>query len=79
MGFRMTWDKNTILWQVRKMGTEINSSYNDGYTAWTIKQDLYNIKFELDRILENSTTFGGEQEFLEQHEKQKVWQQLKKV
>ena len=79
MGFQKSWDENTILWQIRKMGTEVNSSYNDGHTTWSIKQELYNIKFELDRILENSPTFTGEQEFLQEHAKQKVWQQLKKV
>ena len=79
MGFQKSWDENTILWQIRKMGMELNSSYNDGYTAWTIKQDLYRIKFDLDKILENSPTFSGEQEFLKEHEKQQVWQQLKKV
>jgi len=79
MGFQKSWDEHNILWQIRKMGMEINSSYNDGYTSWIIKQELYHIKFELDRILENSPTFSGEEEFLKEHEKQQVWQQLKKV
>jgi len=79
MGFQQLWDKTDIHSQLQRMSIELNSSYNDGWTSWMIKQDLYLIKFELDRILENSPTFTGEEEFLKEHEKQQVWQRLKKM
>jgi len=79
MGFQKTWDKSGICNQLQQMSIELNSPYNDGWTSWMVKEELYLIKFELDRILENSPTFTGEEEFLKQHEKQQVWQRLKKV
>ena len=79
MGFQKSQDKSSILWVLDRLSIEVNSPHNDGWTAWGVKQDLYQIKFKLDYILENSPTFAGEMEFLNEHAKQKVWKQLKQV
>ena len=59
-------------------GIEINSPYNDGFNAWEIKKDLYKIKFLLDNIIHQSSTFAGEQEFLEEESKKNVINILKR-
>jgi len=36
----------------------------DGFTGWGCKQKIYAVKFELDKILENSPKYAGEEEWL---------------
>jgi hypothetical protein len=51
----------------------MNDHYNDGYVQWHCKQDLYRVKFELDRLLASSPHFSMELEWLEEQQKQQVW------
>lgn len=78
MGFRKPMDYNSVSHQIYIAGVELNSSRNDGFTQWEIKQDLYKIKFLVDEILKSSPEFVGETEFLEQHQKQLMWKELEK-
>lgn len=65
--------------QVNKANLEMNSSYNDGFTSWHVKQDLYQLYFHLQRTLKNAPEFGEiENEWLDQHYKDEFWNQLKK-
>jgi hypothetical protein len=59
-------------------GVELHSPYNDGYTQWAIKQDLYRIKWLVDNILKDSPTFSGEEEFLKDHEQHVMWKTLQR-
>jgi hypothetical protein len=79
MGFRKPIEIDTIITQLRRAYIEINSPYNDGFTGWAIKQELYEIKFLLDEILKESASFGEiEERYLDEVNKQKVWRELKK-
>jgi len=79
MGFKKPIDSNSVISELRRAYTEINSPYNDGFTGWSIKQELYEIKWLLDRILKNSTTFGEiEERYLDEIEKNKIIEELKK-
>ncbi len=79
MGFRKPVEIDSIVTQLRRAYVEINSPYNDGFTGWSTKQELYEIKFLLDEILKESTCFGEiEQRYLDQVDKAKVWRELKK-
>lgn len=60
------------------MQYEMNSPYNTGFNTWPIKQDLYQLKWQLDKILKEAPTFADEQAWLEQCEKEKMWETLKK-
>jgi hypothetical protein len=73
MGFMKRWDADKIIQDLGPCYTQVISKYNDGFTAWACKQDLYRIKFVLDEMLKNSPTFAGEQEWVDQ---QKVWKVL---
>lgn len=79
MGFKKPLDRNNTLQELRRAYVEVLSPYNDGFTAWEIKQDLYRIKFELDAILEKCPTFANEEEFLREHEQQQIWAKLKQM
>lgn len=64
--------------QIRKAIIEMNSPYNDGYVAWGIKQDLYLLKFMLDKVIADAPTFVGEDEWLKDKEQEVMMEILKK-
>ena len=70
-------DYNQVHHQLHMAGVELNSPYNDGFTQWEIKKDLYKIKWLLDEIMKDSPTFSDENEFLKEHEQVKMWRTLK--
>jgi hypothetical protein len=76
MGFRKPMDNNSINHQVYMAGVELNTPYNDGFTQWEIKQDLYKLKWLVDSILSDSPTFSDEEMFLKDNEKKVVWKKL---
>jgi hypothetical protein len=59
-------------------GVELNSPYNDGFTTFEIKKDLYKLKWMLDAIMKDAPTFSGEDEFLKEHEQKVMWRTLQK-
>lgn len=78
MGFRKPMDYNSVHHQIYMAGVELHSPYNDGYTQWAIKQDLYKIKWLVDAILKDSGSFSGEEEFLNEHEQTVMWKTLQR-
>lgn len=79
MGFRKPMDYNSVNHQIYTAGVELLSPYNDGWTQFEIKKDLYKIKWLVDAILKDSDNFAGEQEFLKEHEQKQVWRKLNEV
>lgn len=77
MGFRKHLDYNTVQHNIYMAGVELCSPHNDGFTQWEIKQDIYRLKWLIDEILQKSSTFNGEEEFLREHDKALVWRKLK--
>ena len=77
MGYKKSWDVNSITSQIHSIARECSSSYNDGYTAFGCKQDLYQLKELLDTVIRNSPTFSGEQEWLQEQEKKRIIKILK--
>ena len=77
MGFRKPMDYNSIHHQIYMTGVELHSPYNDGFSQWMLKQDLYKLKWLLDSILKDSPTFAEEDEFTKEHEKQIIWRTIK--
>mgnify|MGYP001240575316 CR=1 FL=1 len=78
MGFKKPMDYNSVNHQIYMAGIELNSPYNDGYTAFEVKKELYKLKWLIDEILKESSEFSGELEWIEEHSKQKMWRTLKK-
>lgn len=77
MGFKKNWDKREIMTNISRMYHESTSPYNDGFVGWGIKQELYEIKWFLDNIMEKCHTYAGEDEFLKEHEQNKIVRILK--
>lgn len=77
MGYKKSWDVSSITSQIHSIARECASPYNDGYTAFGCKQDLYQLKELLDNIIKNSPTFSGEQEWLQEQEKKRIIKILK--
>ena len=78
MGFRKPMDYNSVNHQIYMSGVELCSGYNDGFTQWEIKKELYQIKWMLDAIMKDAPTFSGEDEFLKEHEQKVMWRTLQK-
>jgi hypothetical protein len=70
------WDANQIIRDLHQCAREMNDHYNDGWTQWGCKQDLYRVKFELDRLLKTGPHFSMEAEWLEEQQKHQVWEIL---
>ena len=77
MGYKSP-DIETALTILFKAISEVNSPYNDGFTAFEIKKKLHTVKFALDYELRRATTFVGEEEFLKECEQKMIWDTLKK-
>ena len=76
MGFVKHWDVSDIQRQLNACAAQVNSRYNDGFAAWYCKQDLLKVKYQLEEILRTAPRFAGEEEFIREIEKNKVWKRL---
>ena len=71
------WSIENIAQQVHSLSRECSSHYNDGFTAFELKKDLYQIKFIIDDALKTAPDFSGEQEWLTEQEKKRIIKILK--
>jgi len=71
-------DIDDIMSRIRKMNIEMTSPYNDGYVSWGIKQDLYLLKFFLDKVIADAPEFVGEEQWLKDKEEEIIMEILKK-
>jgi len=78
MGFRKPIEINDLKMQLMKAHSEICSPYNDGFTSWELKKELFEIKWLLDEMLKRQPTFSDEEAWLEENHKKRVWSELKR-
>jgi len=77
MGFRIIWDADKIISDLRACAAQAASPYNDGYSAWYCKKDLLTVKYALDEMLERCPTFSTDEgSFHQDMAKQKMWKVL---
>ena len=74
----INWNVDQVIADCQKMYFAANDNYETGWNQWPCKQDLYRVKFAVDEMLKQTSTFTGEQEWLLEQEKQKMWKALKK-
>jgi hypothetical protein len=74
MGFQKRWDVSNLYSQIRALASETRSSYNDGFTAMSCKQELYLLKCFIEDQYSDLPKFSGEEEW----EQKRIIQQLKK-
>lgn len=77
MGFKKNWDVATVSSQIYTMARECASPYNDGYTSFEIKKDLWELKSIIDQAIKNTPTFSGEEEWLTEQEQKRIIKHLK--
>jgi hypothetical protein len=61
MGFQKRWDFYSIESQLRAMSREASSPYNDGWTASSCKQELYQLKCIIEDLYSTLPHFVGEE------------------
>jgi len=67
-----------VLNECQKMYIGANDPYVTGWNNWPCKQDLYRVKFAVDEMLANTSSFTGEEEWLKKQEQEKMWNRLKR-
>jgi len=68
----------SICLALNHMYRECSDARNDGWTAFGYKQELIQIHYHLQNLLTKCPTFAGEQEFIDDIEKNLTWDILKK-
>ncbi len=77
MSFKITWDTDKIIGDLRACTAQASSHYNDGFSAWGCKRDLLLVKYALDEMLEKCPNFSHEEEkFHDEMSKKKIWKTL---
>lgn len=77
MGYKTSYDIVRALNEIRAAAYECSNSRNDGFVAWGIKQDLYQVKWMLDDLLRDCPTFGPEEEWLREQEQKRIIRYLR--
>lgn len=75
MGFKKSWDVTAVMANVRSCAAQVADPRNDGWTAWSCKQDLYRVKFLVDKLLCDLPEFADEKTWVEQTQ---IWQTMTK-
>ena len=73
----INWDADKVISECQKMYYGANDPYVTGWNNWPCKQDLYRVKFAVDEMLAQTSKFSGENEWLLEQEKEKMWKVLK--
>lgn len=76
MGFKYSYDITKAAREINACVYDVNDPFNDGFIAWGAKQDLYRLKWILDNALKRCVTFGPEEEWLREHEKEQLIKML---
>lgn len=78
MGYKHSYDIIAAYKEIRAAARECADSRTDGFIAWGVKQDLYQIKWMLDDLLKTCPEFGSiEQDWLREQEQKKIIKILK--
>ena len=72
----INWDADRVISECQKMYYGANDPYVTGWNNWPCKQDLYRVKFAVDEMLAKTSQFSGEDEWLLEQEKDKMWKRL---
>lgn len=69
---KKNWSVEEIVRQIHAIQYQIKNPSNDGYTAFELKKDLYQIKQILDDSIRSSPSFEGEEQWLQEQEKKRI-------
>lgn len=78
MGYRKSINVSVVIGQIRMAAYECSDIRTDSWIAFGIKQDLYKAKWAINEALKRCPVFVGEDEWLQEQEKQHIVEILKK-
>lgn len=74
------WNAQQIISECQKIHIGATDQNLTGWVNWPCKQDLYRVKFAVDEMLKNTSTFLEEDEWLEEQrverEQKQIWKAL---
>ena len=70
------WNADSIISELEKCYWATTDPRMDGFTTWSCKQDLYRVKFALERMLNNCPVYAPEQEWLDQQQLERDQKQM---
>lgn len=73
------WSVEQVIGACQRMHRGATDPNMTGWVNWPCKQDLYRVKFAVDEMLKKTSTFVGEEEWLEEHRKEQVWKALNEM
>ena len=71
------WSLEKVKEEVDKINFAESDTRMDGFTTWGCKKDLYEILWYVEEALDKCGTYSNEQDFIEEHEKELMWDILK--
>lgn len=71
-GYIKHWDMRQISNQLRSAAYTCSDPYQDGFSTWPIKQELYQLKWLLDDLIRQCPTYVDEQSWLQEQEHQRI-------
>jgi hypothetical protein len=74
---RKNWDVADVSSAIYSMARECSSPHNDGFTAFEIKKELYELKYIIDSAINKCPSFSGEKEWLTEQEHKRIIKILK--
>jgi hypothetical protein len=78
MGYKHSYNIIDSYQQIRSAANECSNPRTDGFVAWGVKQDLYQLKWFLDDMIKKCPEFGNvEESWLKQQEQEKIIKILK--
>jgi hypothetical protein len=78
MGYKHSYNIVQVYQQIRSAGSECADPRTDGFIAWGVKQDLYQLKWYLDDLLKSCPEFSSiEADWLREQEQKKIIKILK--
>jgi len=72
----INWDTDAIKHELNKIARAENDPYETGFNTVMCKKDLYTILWHIEDLLDDCSTYFGEDEWLKEREKQKTWKAL---
>ena len=78
MGYKHSYNIIEAYQQIRSAAGECSDPRNDGFVTWSIKQDLYHLKWFLDEKLKQCPDYGSlEADWLKEQEQKLILKYLK--
>jgi len=72
MGYKHSYNIIEAFAIIRAAASECSNSRNDGFVSWGVKQDLYQLKWQLDALLKDCPKFSLEEDWLKEQEQIKI-------